>query len=194
MKAATTSAPGKAQLTVEKVQEAVVQALATQAPAAAAFAGMHEFERGNEFSLKERKAFGAITEGKTEGKEDTAWEPGNSLRRGPNQANQFTCTLSVITMGVGLILLVLGMLMHLGTYAGEEGSDMVTTTRAWASATIDILNTALGTYGWVPFALLSIFMALQPAAAYSVAGIGHRAHTPAIYSSTWGPAQNWIQQ
>jgi len=97
-------------------------------------------------------------------------------------------------MWVGLILLVLGMLMHLDTYAGEVGSDMVTTTRAWASAPIDILNTALGTYGWEPFALLSIFMALQPAAAYSVAGIGHRAHTPVIYSSTWGPAQNWIQQ
>ena len=155
---------------------------------------MHEFERGNRFSMKERTAFGAITEGKTEDKEDTAGEPENSLRRGPNQVNQFTCTLSVMLMGVGLILLVLGMLMHLGTYAGEVGSDMVTTTRAWASATIDILNTALGTYGWVPFALLSIFMALQPAAAYSVAGIGHRVHTPAIYTSPWGPAQNWIQQ
>jgi len=85
---------------VEKVQEAVVQALATQAPAAAAFAGMHEFERGNGFSMKERTAFGAITEGKTEDKEDTAGEPDNSLRRGPNQANQFTCTLSVMFMGV----------------------------------------------------------------------------------------------
>jgi len=52
MKAAATSAAGKTQLTVEKVQEAVVQALATQAPAAAAFAGMHEFERGNGFSMK----------------------------------------------------------------------------------------------------------------------------------------------
>ena len=83
-------------------------------------------------------------------------------------------------MGVGLILVVQGIMMHLGTYAGEEDSDMVTTTRAWASANIDILNTALGTYGWVPFALLSIFVALQPAAVYSVAGIGHRAHTPHI--------------
>jgi len=87
MKAGVTSAAGKTQLTVEKVQEAVVQALATQAPAAAAFAGMHEFERGNGFSMKERTAFGGITEGKTEDKEDTAGEPDNSLRRGPNQAN-----------------------------------------------------------------------------------------------------------
>jgi len=193
MKPADTSAAGKTQI-VEKVQEAVVQALATQAPAAAAFAGMHEFERGNGYSMKEREAFGAITEGKTEDNEDTAGEPDNSLRRGPNQANQFTCTLSVMFMGVGLILLGLGMLMYLGTYAGEVGSDMVTTTRAWASSTIDILNIALGTYGWVPFALLSIFMALHPAAAYSVAGIRYRVHTPAIYTSTWGPAQNWIQQ
>jgi len=100
MKPAATSAAGKTQLTVEKVQEAVVQALATQAPAAAAFAGMHEFERGNGFSMKERTAFGAITEGKTEDKEETAGEPDSSLRRGPNQANQFTCTLSVMFMGV----------------------------------------------------------------------------------------------
>ena len=52
----------------------------------------------------------------------------------------------MMTMEVGLIIMVLGMLMHLGTYAGEVGSDMVTTTGAWASATIDIHNTALVTY------------------------------------------------
>ena len=54
---------GKTPLTVENVQEAVVKLLATQAPAAAAFAGMHEFERGNRFSLGERTTFRAIAEG-----------------------------------------------------------------------------------------------------------------------------------
>ena len=47
MAAAATSAAGKTQVTVENVQESVVKALATHALAAAAFAGMHEFERGN---------------------------------------------------------------------------------------------------------------------------------------------------
>ena len=65
MTAAVTSAAGKTPLTVENVQEAVVKALATQAPAAAAFAGMHEFERGNGFGLGEHTAFGASVEGVT---------------------------------------------------------------------------------------------------------------------------------
>ena len=141
MTAAATSAAGRTPLTVENVQKAVLQALA-----AAAFAGMHEFERGNGFSLEEHTAFGVIIEGKTENEEGTVGEPDNSLRRGSNQANQFKFILSVITMGVELIFMVLGMLIHLGTYAGKVGSDMVKTTRAWASATIDIHNTALVTY------------------------------------------------
>jgi len=47
------------------VQEAVVKALVTQAPAASAFAGMHEFESANGFGLGEHMAFGAIAEGAT---------------------------------------------------------------------------------------------------------------------------------
>jgi len=139
MTAAATSAAGRTPLTVENVQKAVLQALATQAPAAAAFAGMHEFARGSGFTLEEHTAFGAIAEGKTEDEEGTAGEPDNSLRRGHNQANQFTCTLSVMAMGVGSIFMLLRMLIHLGTYAGEVGSDMVTTTRAWASAVLRVL-------------------------------------------------------
>jgi len=61
----------------------------------------------------------------------TAQETNNSLCRGPNQAHQFTCTLSVMTMRVGIITIILGMLMHLGKNAGEVGSNIVTTTRAW---------------------------------------------------------------
>ena len=65
MAAAATSAAGKTPLTVENVQEAVVKALVTQAPAASAFAGMHEFESANGFGLGEHMAFGAIAEGAT---------------------------------------------------------------------------------------------------------------------------------
>jgi len=65
MAAAATSATGKTPMRVDNVQEAVVKALATQAPAAAAFAGMHEFESGNGFGLGELTAFGAIAEGET---------------------------------------------------------------------------------------------------------------------------------
>ena len=177
--AAATSTAGKMPLTVENVQDAVVKALATQRPAAAAFAGMEDFERGNGFGLEEHTAFGGITEGKTEDEEGTARKPDNSLRRGPNLAHQFTCTPSVMTMGVGLITRVLDMLMHLGKNAGEVGSDIVTTTRAWASTTIEVLSATFVTYAL----LLSIIMFLQPVAAYSVEGIRHRAHAPAIYSA-----------
>jgi len=81
---AATSTAGKTPLTVENVQDADVKALATQRPAAAAFAGTEDFERGNGFGLEEHTAFGKITEGKTEDEEGTAVEPDNSLRRGPN--------------------------------------------------------------------------------------------------------------
>jgi len=52
MTAAVTSAACRTQLTVENVLEAVLQALATQAPAAPAFAGMREFERGTDSAWK----------------------------------------------------------------------------------------------------------------------------------------------
>jgi len=63
MAAVATRDAGKTPLTVENVQEAVVKALATQAPAAATFAGRHELERGNRFGLGEHTAFRAIAEG-----------------------------------------------------------------------------------------------------------------------------------
>jgi len=82
-------------------------------------------------------------------------------------------------MRVEIITIILGMLMHLSKNAGEVGSDIVTTTRAWASTTIEVLSATFVTYAL----LLSIIMFLQPAAAYSVEGIRHRAHAPAIYSA-----------
>ena len=82
MTAAATSPAGKTPLTVENVQEAVVKVLATQAPAATAFVGMEDFERGNGFSLEEHTAFRAIIEGKTEDDEGTARESDNSCAEG----------------------------------------------------------------------------------------------------------------
>jgi len=63
--ATPTSAAGKMKLMVENVQDAVVKTLATQGPDEAAFAGMHEFERGNRFGLEGRTALGAIAESAT---------------------------------------------------------------------------------------------------------------------------------
>jgi len=91
MAAAATRDAGKTPLTVENVQEAVVKALATQAPAAAAYAGMHEFERGYGFVLGEHTAFRAITQGVTAdeaspGDVDTGEIIDTSQRRGLNTA------------------------------------------------------------------------------------------------------------
>ena len=50
---------------MKNVQETVVKALASQGPDATAFAGMHELERDNRFSLEKLTAFRAIAEGAT---------------------------------------------------------------------------------------------------------------------------------
>ena len=113
--------------------------------------------------------------------------------RGPRR-HDFMGNLSVMALILSVMALIawlcigaVGLWVHMGAYAGEMGSDMFSTTRSWAKATLDALSAAFVTYGWVTswvsVALLSIFMVLQPAAAYSVAGIGHRAHAPAIYSA-----------
>jgi hypothetical protein len=108
MAAAATSAAGKTPLTVENVQEAVVKALATQAPAAAAFAGMHEFERGNGFGLEEHTAFGAIAEGVTAdesspGGVGTEEIIDTSLRRGPSRPALILNWIQRISVAVGVL-------------------------------------------------------------------------------------------
>jgi hypothetical protein len=108
MAAAATSAAGKTPLTVENVQEAVVKALATQAPAAAAFAGMHEFERCNGFGLEEHTAFGAIAEGVT-AEESSPGGVGTeeiidtSLRRGPSRPALILNWIQRISVAVGVL-------------------------------------------------------------------------------------------
>jgi len=82
---------------------------------------------------------------------------------------------------MALLIGVVTLLVHLGAYAGEVGSDLFTTKRMWA-ATTDVLSAAFKAHGWIFFAMMAIYMA-APSAAYSVAGIGHRTHAPAIYSA-----------
>jgi len=107
MAAAATKDAGKTPLTVENVQEAVVKALATQAPAAAAFAGMHEFERGNGFGLGEHTAFGAIAEGAT-ADDKGAGEKGTAKGGGPRHYD-FMNNISVMALLAWLCIGVVGL-------------------------------------------------------------------------------------
>jgi len=43
---------------------------------------------------------------------------------------------------MALLIGVVTLLVHLGAYAGEVGSDLFTTTRMWAVTTIDVLSAA----------------------------------------------------
>jgi len=122
MAAAATRDAGKTPLTVENVQEAVVKALATQAPAAAAFACMHEFERGNGFGLGEHTAFRAIAEGATADEASPegvgAGEDNDSgPRRGPmrrnNQAEKIMNRLLWLSVGMGLLSILIMVLAQL---------------------------------------------------------------------------------
>jgi len=199
MAAAVTSTAGKTPLTVENVQEAVVKAQATHAPGAAAFAGMHELERGNGFGLGEHTAFRVITEGAT-ADDEGAGEEVTANGRGPRR-HDFMGNLSVMALIAWLCIGVVGLWAHMGANAGEMGSDMFSTTRSWAKATINALRAALMAHGWVPIAILAAFMA-APTAAYTVTGIGHGGHAPAIYSAmhlrararldpaVWAPVEN----
>jgi len=143
MAAAATSTAGKTPLTVENVQDAVVKALTSQEPATAAFAGMHEIESGND-RLDEHTAIRASIQGATadnEGSDDKGAPREKDTTEGPdNQSRRhdYTGNLSVMA----LLIEVVTLLVHLGAYAGEVGSDMFTTTRMWVATTIDVLIAA----------------------------------------------------
>jgi len=185
MAAAATSTAGKTPLTVENVQEAVVKALATHAPAAAAFPGMHEFERGNGFGLGEHTALGAITEGATAdevspGGVGTGKKSDNGPRRGPSRPAQILNWIERISVAVGLLSISVDMFALWGETVGEIGKEAVATLKnvAWTAFTY-----ALACGSMVKAILVIFVVGLQPAAAFSIAGIGHRAHAPAIYSA-----------
>ena len=142
MAAAATSTAGKTPLTVENEQEAVVKVLATQAPTAAAFAGMHEFERGNGFGLKEHTAFGAIAEGVTDDQaspggvgtgEDIDSRPRREPSRGPNQAATIHKWLPWLSLGMGLLSMVMMVMAQLMAHVGDMGTEVVYSIR-WAAA------------------------------------------------------------
>jgi hypothetical protein len=142
MMAAVTSAAGKTLLTVENVQEAVVKALATHAQAAAAFAGMHEFERGNEFGLGEHTAFGAITEGATAdeaspGGVGTEKKSDNRPRRGPSRLAQILNWIEWIIVTVGILSIFVFIIALWGEIMGEIGKEAVATLKnvAWTAFT-----------------------------------------------------------
>jgi len=185
MAAAATSAAGKTPLTVENVQEAVVKALATHAPAAAAFAGMHEFERGNGFGLGEHTAFRAIAEGATADEASprgvgTGKKSDNGPRRGPSRPAQILNWIERISVAVGLLSIIVAMVALWGETMGEIGQEAVATLKNVASTAFTY---ALACGSMVKAILVIFVVGLQPAAAYSVAGIGHRAHAPVIYSA-----------
>jgi len=175
--ATATSAAGKTPLTVENVQEAVVKVLVTHAPAAAAFAGMHEFERGNRFGLGEHIIFGAIAEGATAdgaspGGVGTGKKSDNGTRRGPSRPAQILNWIERISVAIGILSITAACCVALalwGQAMGEIGKEAVATMQnmAWTAFTYALAC------GSVVKTILAIFvMGLQPAAAYSVAGIG----------------------
>jgi len=138
MAAAATSTAGKTPLTMENVQEAVVKALATHAPAAAALAGMHKFERGNGFGLGEHTAFRAITEGATADEASprgvgTGKKSDNGPRRGPSRPAQILNWIERISVAVGLLSIIVAMVVLWGETMGEIGQEAVATLKNVAS-------------------------------------------------------------
>jgi len=172
--AAATSAAGKMPLTVENVQEAVVKALATHAPAAAALAGMHEFERGNGFGLGEHTAFRAITEGVTADKASprgvgTGKKSDSGPRREPSRPAQILNWIERISVAGGLLSIIVAIVALWGETMGEIGQEAVATLK---NVALTAFTYALARGSMVKAILFIFVVGLQPAAAYSVAGIG----------------------
>jgi hypothetical protein len=149
MAAAATSTAGKTPLTVENVQKAVVKALATQAPDAAAFAGMYGFERGNGFGLGEQTAFGASAEGVTAdeaspGGVGTGQIIDTSLRRGPNTAATILKCIPLISVAMGLVSIIILVMAQLGAYVGDMETEVVSMLR-WIAV---MIFSGAGTCAW----------------------------------------------
>jgi len=119
---------------------------------------------------------GATADDEGAGKKGPA--KGRGRRRYDFMGNLSVMALSLAWFCIGVV----GLLAHMGAYTGEVGSDIFSTTRSWAIATINVLSASFMAHGCVPIAMLAIFMA-APTAAYTVAGIGHGGHAPAIYSA-----------
>ena len=138
MTAAATRDASKTPLTMENVQEAVVKA-----PAAAAFAGIHKYERGNGFGLGEHTAYGASAEGVTAdeaspGGVGTGQINDTSLRRGQNKASTITQIVAVVGMMMGMFTIP--------PFVGDMETEVVSMLR-WIAVMI-ICGAACCTWAW----------------------------------------------
>jgi len=140
MASAATNSAGKMPLTVENVQEAVVKALATHAPAAAALAGMHEFERGNGFGLGEHTTIRAITEGATADEASprgvgTGKKSDSGPRKEHSRPAQILNWIGRISVTVGVLSIVVAIVALWGETMGELGQEAVATLKNVALTT-----------------------------------------------------------
>ena len=146
---------------------------------------MHEFERGNGFGLGEHTAFREITEGATADEASprgvgTGKKSDSGPRREPSRPAQILDWIERISVAGGLLSIIVAIVALWGETMGEIGQEAVATLKNVASTAFTYALAC----GSIVKAILVIFvMGLQPAAAYSVAGIGHRAHVPVIYSA-----------
>jgi len=165
----------------ERSKDAVVRALTAQAPAVAAFAGMHEMERGNGFGLGDHTACGAKAEGATADEKSTGGvdtgEVGDtrprSPRRSPKIAENILTYLPWLSMAVGLVSITLMTVAELMHHVGDMGTEALYMARR-ATGMIFAGAGYVGVCSYIIKVLvLSYVVGMPPAAAYSVAGIGH---------------------
>jgi hypothetical protein len=128
---------------VENVQKAVVKALDTQAPAAAAFAGMHKFERGNGFGLGEHTAFGASAEGVTADEASPGGVGTGQIIDTSQRRETILKCIPVISAAMGLTILIMA---QLGAYVGDMETEVLSKLR-WIAVMI-FYGAACGTCAW----------------------------------------------
>jgi len=115
--------------------------------------------------------------------EDNDSGPRRGPRRGPNQAATIMNWLLWLSVGMGLLSILIMVLAQLMAYVGDLGTDVVSSFR-WAAAITLAGAGYAGTFACTAKMLLFITaLTLPPADAYPVAGIGNRAQAPAIYSA-----------
>jgi len=165
----------------ERSKDAVVKALTAQAPAVAAFAGMHEMERGNGFGLGDHTACGAKAEGATADEKSTGGvdtgEVGDtrprSPRRSPKIAENILTYLPWLSMAVGLVSITLMTVAELMHHVGDMGTEALYMARR-ATGMIFAGAGYVGVCSYImKVIVVSYVVGMPPAAAYSVAGIGH---------------------
>jgi len=85
-----------------------------------------------------------------------------------------------MTEAMGLLSIIMIGVVQWGASVTDMGSEMVSMLRCAAGLIL------MGAWACTCAAKILVFffvVGLEPAAAFSIAGIGHRAHAPAIYSA-----------